>query len=103
MVGFKEVVQLPGGLVLGVLSDGLGDQGEQLNLIALAVTAGAAIGEIGVNRLAPRRVCFLSMAGGPLQYLQQSPRVPWLDCVAVWLLAFDRPLKFRPRLLVASE
>ena len=98
-----KVVQLLDRMVLDVFLDCQGDHGEEGKLTALAVTAVAAIGEVGLNRVDPRGLCVLGVAGGAFQPTQEFPTGPRLGCVAVRLIAFDRPLKRLSCLLVASK
>ena len=74
-----------------------------MSLIALALAAGAAIGQIGLDRPPPGRLRGFGLAGGAFEILQERPPFPRLGSVAIWLLALDRPPEFLPGFGVAPE
>src|SRR5215470_106089 len=102
-VGLEQVVQLPCYLILGVLVGGLGDQGEELDLVALAVATGAAISEVGLNGPVPSCLCFVGITGGPLKVFQNCPSLPGFGCVAVRFLTLNRPLQLLACFVVSAK
>ena len=68
-------------------------QSEELGKVVLAEATGAAIGQIGLDRLLPSGLRSLGVAGGAFEVFQNRPSRPRQSGVAIRPLALNRALK----------
>jgi hypothetical protein len=83
--------------------ESLGNQGIQVSKGALALSASAAVGQVGFQGALASSGSGRGIANGTLQVVQVSECRPWCSSVAKGLLARDGPLEFPAGVVVAVE